>query len=110
MDSSFRTLYIQRTYGGNTEVHLSDYDKKFIMQMEKLKKKYASLKNTKKCLVYLEEPPPIFPNILTKKVETKTEVPVVRTCPATKLDNKTCGAKLKLGKCFCGRHAKLEKK
>lgn len=86
---------------------LSPTDVKLINIKHRLNKSYAEEFKNRKHVVLLEPQKPL------EKIEIKTEeikcepcCKVIRTCPAFKLNNEVCGAKLKGDAKYCGRHSK----
>ena len=99
---SVKSNYLQRNYNCDDESKLTDKDLKLIESIHKINLKYQdAFKNKKYVLLYKK----VKPELVVEPVKPK---PVFVLCPATKLDGNICNAKLKPGKCYCGRHAKLE--
>jgi hypothetical protein len=101
-------LFKKRTYGSeNTDA--TDSDLKLVNAIIKVNLKYKLEKEKRKYTVALkyEDIPSLAITPLAIKPLCEPKV-VCSCCPATKMDGKICNAKLKPGKSFCGRHAKLE--
>ena len=100
------TEYATRSYGKKSSVEqLSDWDFKLIESINKMRISNKEALTKRKCIVFLEDPP----EQIIVKPRNVDEKKTILLCSATKMDGQTCGAKAKPGKCFCGRHAKLEK-
>ena len=103
--------YTLRTYGSK-DAELTEYDKKLVRSIKKLREGYASELAKRKCAIFLKVRP-ITSLFQAKKEEQerkqkqKIEVKAdVLICSATKLDGHQCTAKAKPGEKFCGRHLK----
>ena len=113
--------YIQREYPKSTEeVVLTDFDKRMIQTKFNLSQKYAAEMAKRKFVFAYEEKKP---QILKQPPKTKSSPPPPpapapgcetcvplslkpTTCQAIKMSGEVCGAKLKPGNEFCGRHNK----
>tara|TARA_B100001094_G_C18186600_1_gene804187 strand:+ start:1528 stop:1872 length:345 start_codon:yes stop_codon:yes gene_type:complete len=104
--------YINRTYPGVENPKLTDFDEKMVATIRRVKAKYAEHERSFTVLVSREEGYRLQTKttaILAQPVEkTQNSTPVVQqlTCQAIKMDGCICGAKLKNGNEYCGRHTK----
>ena len=95
-------LFAKRTYGPDAEAtDLTDHDLKVLQSINKFQTAQKNALAKRKCIVFLEEPP-------KPQAKLPTESGVTQMCKATKMNGEPCKAKAKPGKCFCGRHLKLE--
>ena len=98
-------VYAKRTYGSKaTTKNLTDFDRKMIQSLIKFRAAHKEALEKRKCIVFLEE----APKDINRAINKPSVVAETKICTATKMNGEPCSAKAKPGKCFCGRHAKLE--
>jgi hypothetical protein len=94
-------------------------DEKLINTLFKAQQHHMKLKSQRAQSQIINGPPrtSIFEKVQNVKDPTEKKEKAAKaakaeygTCPAKKMDGKTCGAKLKSGKSFCGHHDPDKKK
>lgn len=119
--NAFEMEYLKNKYGWSNGMYYENLlakkttqDQKMIDTIFQAKKRLAEIDQGRHRIKLLDRPPVISvferkakqPAAASpkKKAAKAAPKPAGATCPATKMDGKVCGAKLKDGKKYCGRH------
>lgn len=110
--------YLTRTYGKHVSEYVSnnkpvsDYDMKMIFTIQKLRNSYKKYeKSVKTAMLTRYEIDNLnatknVPIVKMTKEKPSKEKPVMKYCPAIKMDGQVCNCKIQNNGNFCGRHLK----
>ena len=121
--SEVEKKYKENKYGKSKNIELTNMDTKLIRAIYKMKLKYETEMEKKKCIVFLNKAPlqkgfdaktkkgckvkdknEITNKMKELKISEKKKEKII--CTAVKMDGKPCTAAAKDGHKFCGRHIK----